>query len=449
MAGKYLDKISRHFGRPPTRILSRDEEKAENILKVIRNMDSQLLDMPFIKLHSTSIEGQIIFNPGQAEAEVSKKIFGGFSRGNEITTLNTKVDLTGNTVQSMELMTQYIKRSQRMRETSEQEVYLRYYEKVHNFDYIESFPEPRSVLNTEFSNFTWTNCSTENVGIEGDHPGINKPWLFVGQPKSFFPWHLEDGNLQSINIMLQGSPKYWFGVRNSDIEEVEKILRKTQEAANCPTFFRHKGHYIDLRLFYDKKIPIFSCIQEPGDIILTNSFHQGFNNGFNVNWAINVFAGTKLEYSYSHRGSHCPPAPACKYPTKSNFMNQVYNVDLQIKCPITGCLNKPYQRSNSLRIHLKNVHGQKLPDIVGKCPICKAETKQPDTHLVEKHKDELPKVWCTLCRVKFGNKKSLEEHYKENHESKGDYKCRSCPVVGEGTFEDVYNDHDCINDDSF
>ena len=449
MAGKYLDKISRHFGRPPTRILSRDEEKAENILKVIRNMDSQLLDMPFIKLHSTSIEGQIIFNPGQAEAEVSKKIFGGFSRGNEITTLNTKVDLTGNTVQSKELMTQYIKRSQRMRETSEQEVYLRYYEKVHNFDYIESFPEPRSVLNTEFSNFTWTNCSTENVGIEGDHPGINKPWLFIGQPKSFFPWHLEDGNLQSINIMLQGSPKYWFGVRNSDIEEVEKILRKTQEAANCPTFFRHKGHYIDLRLFYDKKIPIFSCIQEPGDIILTNSFHQGFNNGFNVNWAINVFAGTKLEYSYSHRGSHCPPAPACKYPTKSNFMNQVYNVDLQIKCPINGCLSKPYHRSNSLRFHLKKVHGQKLPDIGFDCRFCKAKTKQPDTHLVEKHKKELPKVWCTLCRVSFDNKKALEDHHKENHESKGDYKCRSCPVVLEGKFEDVYIDHDCINNDSF
>lgn len=446
MAGKYLDKISRYFGRPPTRILSRDEEKAENILEVIRNIDSQLLDMPFVKLHSTSIEGQINFNPGQFEAEVSKKIFGGFLRGNDITTLSTKLDRSGKTVQSTELMTEYITRSQRMWKVSEQEMYLRYYEKKHSFDYIESFKEPRSVLNTEFSNFTWTNCKKEDVGIEGHHPGINTPWLFIGQPKSFFPWHLEDGNLQSINIMLEGQPKYWFGVRNSDIGKVEDILRGTQEAANCPSFFRHKSHYIDLRLFYDKKIPIFSCIQEPGDIILTNSFHQGFNVGYNVNWAINVFGGTKLEYSYSGRGSHCPASPACNYQSKSNFMNHVYNLDLKIKCPISGCISKPYQRSNSLRIHLRNVHGQKLPDIVGECPLCEAKTKQPDTHLVEKHKDELPKVWCTLCRVKFGNKKSLEEHYKENHESKGDYKCKSCPVVGEGKFEDVYMDHVCIND---
>ena len=447
MAGKYLDKISRKFGRPPTRILSRDEEKAEHILKVIQNVEPYLLDMPFVKLHSTSID-QINFNPGQFEAEVSKKSFGGFSRGNEISSLSTKVDSSGNTVQSKELMSQYINRSRRMRRTTEQEIYLKYYDKEFKFDYIENFQQPRSVLNTEFSNFTWTNCNAENVGILGDYPGINTPWLFIGQPKSFFPWHLEDGNLQSINIMLKGEPKYWFGVRNSDIEEVEKILGKTQEADDCHSFFRHKMHYIDLGLFYDKNIPIFSCIQEPGDIILTNSFHQGFNVGFNVNWAINVFGGTKLEYSYSKRGSHCPASPACKYPSKSNFMNPVYNVDLQIKCPISECLSKPYQRSNSLRIHLKKVHNQKMPEIVGECPICKIGMSQPDTHFIEKHelKKELPPVWCTLCRVAFNNKKALEDHYKENHESKGDYKCRSCPMVGEGKFEDVYIDHYCNND---
>ena len=445
MAGRNLEKISSKFGQPPTRLLSRDEERAENILNVIRNLDPYLLDMPFVKLHSEAID-RINFNPAQFEAEVSKKTFGGFANGENVTPLSAKLDSSGNQLPSIELMTQYIRRSQNLRKVTAQELYQKYYETEFCFDYIENFQKPEQVLNTEFSNFQWTNCNTEMTGITGDYPGINTPWLFIGQAKSLFPLHLEDGNLQSVNIMLQGEPKYWFGVRNADIERVERLLRDTQEAEDCPSFFRHKMHYVDLRLFYDNNIPVFCCIQEPGDIIVTNSFHQGFNVGYNVNWAINIFAGTKLEYSYNRRGSHCPASPVCKYPTKSNYMNPVYNIDLNLSCPVAGCYKDTYQRSNSLRIHLRKVHGQGLPQIVGECPICKIGMSQPDTHLVEKH--ELPTVWCTLCRIPFKTKKSLEDHFKVDHESKKDYKCKSCPLVGEGKFEDVYIDHYCFNNDS-
>ena len=442
MAGRKLNSISRKFGRPSTIILSPEEGKAENFLNVIRKVEPHLFDMPFVKLYSPSIK-DIIFDPGQFEAPVAKKTFSGFSGGNLVATLEDKLDENGRYVPaSQELLQRFINCSKRKKNISEDEFYLNYYNKEINFEYIQSFDQPRGVLNAEFSNFQWT--QVEHVGIPGHLQGINTPWLYVGQSKALFPFHLEDSNLRSVNIMLKGAPKYWFGIRNQDIEEVERILRQMPEAEDCPAFFRHKRHWIDMSLFFDKGIQIFSCIQEPGDIILTNSFHQGFNCGYNVNWAVNFFGGSENEYALSKRGSHCPARPGCNYESKSNFLNQIYNIDVKINCIIQTCQSKHFSTTNGLRQHLLKVHNQKLENStkVGFCPICKVESSNPDVHLEQKH--NLPLVWCGLCRVSFKNKKCLESHYFKYHDKK-DTKCKSCPFIAE-TFNDIYDDHNCENE---
>jgi jumonji domain-containing protein 2 len=42
--------------------------------------------------------------------------------------------------------------------------------------------------------------------------GINTPYLYFGNFRSMFAWHVEDLNLGSINFQHYGKPKYWYGV---------------------------------------------------------------------------------------------------------------------------------------------------------------------------------------------------------------------------------------------
>lgn len=40
-------------------------------------------------------------------------------------------------------------------------------------------------------------------------PGIQKPYIYFGTTFSLFAFHLEDGNLNSINYLHEGAPKVW------------------------------------------------------------------------------------------------------------------------------------------------------------------------------------------------------------------------------------------------
>lgn len=42
--------------------------------------------------------------------------------------------------------------------------------------------------------------------------GINAPYLYFGNFRSMFAWHVEDLNLASINFQHYGKPKYWYGI---------------------------------------------------------------------------------------------------------------------------------------------------------------------------------------------------------------------------------------------
>lgn len=39
--------------------------------------------------------------------------------------------------------------------------------------------------------------------------GIQSPYVYVGSPLTAFAFHLEDGNLNSINYLHRGKPKVW------------------------------------------------------------------------------------------------------------------------------------------------------------------------------------------------------------------------------------------------
>lgn len=40
--------------------------------------------------------------------------------------------------------------------------------------------------------------------------GIQSPFVYVGAPLTSFGFHLEDGDLNSINYLHEGDPKIWY-----------------------------------------------------------------------------------------------------------------------------------------------------------------------------------------------------------------------------------------------
>ena len=128
--------------------------------------------------------------------------------------------------------------------------------------------------------------------------------MYLGSAGSMFPMHKEDGNLFSANILLQGSRKLWVACSKHHEERVEEILsqEKTQ-IDKCKVFYTHKSFWINLKVIVGlfkifqnlypqklaEKVPLFYTWQNEGDVILTSSYHQGYNEGANINIAMGGF----------------------------------------------------------------------------------------------------------------------------------------------------------------
>lgn len=71
-------------------------------------------------------------------------------------------------------------------------------------------------------------------------PGIQTPFVYVGSPGTSFGFHLEDGNLASVNYLHQGKPKVWYFVRFEDNKKLETLSAKISKNMGCDKYIRHK-----------------------------------------------------------------------------------------------------------------------------------------------------------------------------------------------------------------
>ena len=130
-------------------------------------------------------------------------------------------------------------------------------------------------------------CMLKRVGV--DLPGITSPMMYVGMWRSFFPFHCEDRNLFSINVMHLGEPKYWYGVPPASGPRLETLAKSIWPEETCPEFMRHKTKMVSPTRLAQAAIPFVRAVQRPGDIMITwpGSYHGGFNAGFNLAEAVN------------------------------------------------------------------------------------------------------------------------------------------------------------------
>ena len=306
--------------------------------------------------------------------------------------------------------------------------------KKQTFQYMENYEHPEKIFDLNKYGCNWNLAEESN--LPNGLSGISSPWFYIGSRYSVFPLHVEDNNLRSLNIHLGGAPKVWIAFHLDDCSIVEQILQQFKPAKECLHYHRHKQHFINPAIFTKIKetVPVYSVIQYPGEMILTNSFHQGFNLGINYNIAINFMLDSK-DFRMSNSAGYC--GADCKYDEKGSILE-----DIRLGyCLTCDFCSKKFTSHKGLKKHYINQHGKELQKgaKLGECGLCKKSFSQPENHLKNYHILDLPYEMCGLCRSKFKNQTEVRKHWKRVHS-----KNRTCKFC-EKTFDRLQDAqyHEC------
>lgn len=121
--------------------------------------------------------------------------------------------------------------------------------------------------------------------------GITVPMIYVGMLFASFCWHNEDNYLYSINYLHEGAPKSWYGIPGSATPIFERVMRTAVPDlfAETPDLLHHLVTMLSPSLLVANDVPVYHLVQTPGDFIITfpQSYHAGFNHGFNVAESVN------------------------------------------------------------------------------------------------------------------------------------------------------------------
>lgn len=147
--------------------------------------------------------------------------------------------------------------------------------------------------------------------VSSDIGGVTTPFLYFGQWKSAFCWHVEDMNLHSINYLHFGKAKQWYVVppRYADrFETLAQSLFPTQYRA-CPEFLRHKTSMISPAILKNHGIPIRRIVHKPGEFMITfpRSYHMGFNYEYNCAESVNFATERWIPVGQQARYCQCSP----------------------------------------------------------------------------------------------------------------------------------------------
>ncbi|CAB0042772.1 unnamed protein product [Trichogramma brassicae] len=158
------------------------------------------------------------------------------------------------------------------------------------------------------------NCSKLGTILDEYHPkieGVHTPYLYFGMYRSMFPWHTEDMDLYSINLVHYGAAKTWYSIPTIFGRKFEQLAASIfpNEAAECQAFLRHKTTLIAPEILEKYGIPCLSTVQNEKEIIITfpYGYHAGFNNGFNCAESVNFASERWIDYAKRATLCCCQP----------------------------------------------------------------------------------------------------------------------------------------------
>eukprot|EP01083_Nonionella_stella_P028493 78466_1 len=123
--------------------------------------------------------------------------------------------------------------------------------------------------------------------------GITTTYIYFGEFLTSFPWHIEDAKLFSVNYLHFGAPKMWYMIPPSHSDKFRAVLEGVyaDEYTQCTRYDIHKQIILNPQLLVhmDPPIPVLFGVQQPNQfmIIWPDTYHAGFNTGFNCAESVN------------------------------------------------------------------------------------------------------------------------------------------------------------------
>ncbi|KAI8891067.1 JmjC-domain-containing protein [Backusella circina FSU 941] len=158
---------------------------------------------------------------------------------------------------------------------------------------------------------SWNVNSLENRlnNLNVTLPGVNSPYLYFGMWKATFPWHVEDMDLFSINYIHFGAPKQWYAIPPTFRKKFEDFMQRTffTQHKACREFLRHKTSIVSPKVLFDNGIPVYRCVQQEGEFMVTFPFgyHSGYNLDFNCAESVNFALDSWLEIGRKAKSCSC------------------------------------------------------------------------------------------------------------------------------------------------
>ncbi|OLL26344.1 Lid2 complex component lid2 [Neolecta irregularis DAH-3] len=127
--------------------------------------------------------------------------------------------------------------------------------------------------------------------IKSDISGMTVPWLYVGMCFSTFCWHNEDHYAYSVNYQHVGDIKTWYGIPGEDSEKFEAAMRKAvpELFESQPDLLFQLVTMLSPGRLVKEGVRVYAIDQKPNEFVITfpKAYHAGFNQGYNVNEAVN------------------------------------------------------------------------------------------------------------------------------------------------------------------
>ncbi|KAJ1734447.1 hypothetical protein LPJ61_001072 [Coemansia biformis] len=139
--------------------------------------------------------------------------------------------------------------------------------------------------------------------IHQDISGMMTPWIYVGMCFSTFCWHNEDHYTYSVNYQHWGDTKTWYGVPGRHADKFEDAMRQAvpELFEDQPDLLFQLVTMLSPEVLVRLGVDVVTCDQRAGEFIVTlpQSYHAGFNQGFNFNEAVNFATPDWVPYGES------------------------------------------------------------------------------------------------------------------------------------------------------
>ncbi|KAJ2963083.1 hypothetical protein NQZ79_g1861 [Umbelopsis isabellina] len=145
------------------------------------------------------------------------------------------------------------------------------------------------------------------IGVE--LPGVNTAYLYFGQWKATFAWHVEDMDLYSINYLHFGAPKQWYAIQSDYRKRFETVMQNIFSPAykTCSEFLRHKTFIASPTVLANNSIPVSRLVQHEGEFVVTfpYGYHSGYNLGFNCAESTNFALDSWVDIGRTAKACTC------------------------------------------------------------------------------------------------------------------------------------------------